>query len=964
LSSVYRRLRLSAKPQAALRDGGEIYLVRRRGGSLRLQERQLFEILHRAKEAAVLSYTRWFLLGLSLLLLAVLGSSAHSSEPKPTSKQIAQWIEQLGDNDFKVRENASKKLWQAGAAAESALERALKSDDPEVVRRTRELLDKFHWGIYPDTPADIVALIHLYQSLQGNPNRMGAVKILLDKDDAGLRALRKIAAAEKDENQRKALGELVAQKLPSAFLLAVTEDKYEPFERLLEFGHEGKFIGNNPYAAYWLLRGQLPERIAHFRARLHDHPEDKWFAETLAYLHRADGDLSEARKAAEKSGRADLLEGILFELADWKALAERPESAATTKPANEGAAHNARAENPAERCAYRAAFARLAGKQNEFENAVRELRKFGESKVDHDSLAFLAAKGLLLNDRPAEGLNLLRTLPNRRDLLFDILCARLEFGAAIELAMKAVPNDKETPSLDLARARLLCLLGEKEGESLFERYAEHIKDEADPHWIHLLLKEEMRAGLKDRAFAHAAKALSVAPPKNGRPRDNEARERLYVAPLFPQQTNTAEAWWTVLRRQFKYESPAVVLKRLQTLLEGKAQAKDVTKWIEQAEKWVWETQRPVVSSDIPWENMQSWGQILAEGAILTGLDGLALSLLKKEDRPDAFHRLGDRLAAKKQWAKAAESYQRAWKKKISHEWGGPYNNALTLYLEGDAFVHAGRETEGKKLIEQAHWIPLADAGERHDLLSALTERGHKEAAQRETELLLRVSEPNTYHSGAAIRRLAVAALARKDYLKAAEGFEQSMMRCFSPFTNFVSNAAYVNVPAQIHQLRASALLAAGKLGEALRHVELALTYSPGYVDLPIALVPELERRGHKKEATDLFNRCYGAYEKVCRAYPRCAWAHNSAAWMSACCHRNLDPALQHAEKAVELSPTHAGYLDTLAEVHFQRGDNDKAVALQKRVIEMDPKKAYFRKQLKRLEAGDPSAERPPENEEE
>ena len=58
-------------------------------------------------------------------------------------------------------------------------------------------------------------------------------------------------------------------------------------------------------------------------------------------------------------------------------------------------------------------------------------------------------------------------------------------------------------------------------------------------------------------------------------------------------------------------------------------------------------------------------------------------------------------------------------------------------------------------------------------------------------------------------------------------------------------------------------------------------------------------------------------------------------------------ALAHAEKAVELAPNNAGYLDTLAEVLFQHGD--KAVAAEKRAIELDPKKPYFRKQLRRLE---------------
>lgn len=918
----------------------------------------------------MLSYTRWLLVVASFLPGTLAASSADTTERNPTPKQIAQWVEQLSDNDFKVREAASKKLWQAGAAAESALEKALASDDREVARRARELLDKFRWGIYPDTPPDIVALIHAYQSAAGK-SRVEVLQKLLDSGEAGLRALRKVSTAEKDVNQRKMLGEVVVNKLPTAFLRAVTEGKYESFERLLEFGHEGKFIGHNPYSAHWLLRGKLSERIAHFAARLREHPNDEWLAQALAYLHRANGDLFAARKAAEKSGRADLLEGILYELGDWKALAERSDSTATENLPDKGIYHVAGADNPAAKWAYRAAFARLAGKHKQFENAVGELRKFTEVHAERDLLAHVAAKGLLLNDRPRDGLELLRTAPESREMLFEILCSRLDFAAAIDLAQNEVIPKNGVPSLELAHARLLCLLGEKEGERLFDRYAERIKDRVDPEWVQTLLKEEMRAGLKDRAFAHAAKALGVA-PQNQIEVGKKTGERFYVAEsfpqkylgqLFPQQTVTATLWWAVLRREFKDESPAAVLKRLRELLEGKVAAKDVRRWLEQADKGLWVV-GDGISSDIPLgKEVQEVRQYLAEVAILAGLDDLACSLLKKAECPDALLRLGDQWAAKKQWDKAAEIYQQAWKKELSHNGRESHHNPLPLYLAGDALVRTSQEQQGKKLIEQAHALPFANAEVRFNFINALMERGHKEAARREIDLMLRVSEPNSFYANEALRRLAFAALARKDYFKAAEGFEKSMLLCFKPHIDFVSKVAYVNVPARIHQLRASALLAEGKLDAALRHVDLALADAPGYADLPIALVPELERRGHKKVATDLFNRCYGNHERVCRAYPRCATAHNEAAWISVCCRRNLDQALQHAQKAVELAPDRAGYLDTLAEVHFQRGEKAKAVALQKRVIELNPKKVYYRKQMKRLEAGDPSAERPPENDE-
>ena len=77
--------------------------------------------------------------------------------------EIAKAIRQLGDNDYAVHERASKFLWEAGQAAEPALQKALKSDDEEVAVRARTIMGKFKWGIYPDTPEQIVKLIRDYQ---------------------------------------------------------------------------------------------------------------------------------------------------------------------------------------------------------------------------------------------------------------------------------------------------------------------------------------------------------------------------------------------------------------------------------------------------------------------------------------------------------------------------------------------------------------------------------------------------------------------------------------------------------------------------------------------------------------------------------------------------------------------------------------------------------------------------------
>ncbi len=62
----------------------------------------------------------------------------------------------------------------------------------------------------------------------------------------------------------------------------------------------------------------------------------------------------------------------------------------------------------------------------------------------------------------------------------------------------------------------------------------------------------------------------------------------------------------------------------------------------------------------------------------------------------------------------------------------------------------------------------------------------------------------------------------------------------------------------------------------------------------------------------------------------------------------MNEALDHAEKAVQLSPQNAGHLDTLAEVHFRRGDRDAAIRHARRAIELDPLNDTFKNQLNRF----------------
>jgi len=862
----------------------------------------------------------------SAVILAI--ALLPAAEPaRPTKEDIARWVQQLGDNDFNAREEASRKLWEAGTTSEAALREAVKSDDAEVSRRATELLDKFKWGIYPGTPKNIVDMISRYQS-GDQPTKLAIVRELVEAGVPGCKAVVKIAEVETDAVVKSAVISKLSLELPRTLPLLLADNDAATLETLLALGleAEGK-IGISNAAAYWLLTGKLDEKIAHYKALEAKGGKAGHSAEILAYLYRAKGDLAAACEAARRAGQPRLVEELLYESGAWKELAQQPAALGGNREI--------------EALGFRAAFHRLAGNTREFEEALKDIRKLADANQPDDEQLFLVAKALFLNQRPKDALDILARGKHQQTALFEILAAQLRYREALTLVEKARKEEnKDLPALEVLQARTLYLLGEKEkATTIFTRLAAEIKPGNDFGWFDSLIDAEFRVGLAGEAFAHAALVLDNN-------RDQGWPRRLF-SKLFPSKTEHAEALWASLKTLFPLDDNKANLKRLRELLAGKVPARDVKQWLEDVEKPIKELKPE--AADLWW---QGW----AEAALAANQEDLARACLEKSASAAGLRRLGDLLAAKKHWERAAERYYQAWDK--------DRQQALPLYLSGKALLEAGQSKEGKKRVELAHWLPLGNEEARYNFGTGLLQQGDAEASRREADLLLKLSQPNSYYAGEAMRRVALEAQQKKDLLRSADYQERAMLRCLHAYISFLARPAYIGVPCLIYRQRASGLLAAGKLKEALELVALCQEYQPGNVDVPIHLVPELERLGHKKEAGQLFDGTVALYEELCKDYPKSAWTHNSIAWLSACCRRNLDAALAHAQKAVELAPTNAGHLDTLAEVYFQRGDKDKAVELQKKVVALEPKRPYFRKQLKRLEAGDPKAPLPPENEDE
>jgi tetratricopeptide (TPR) repeat protein len=232
----------------------------------------------------------------------------------------------------------------------------------------------------------------------------------------------------------------------------------------------------------------------------------------------------------------------------------------------------------------------------------------------------------------------------------------------------------------------------------------------------------------------------------------------------------------------------------------------------------------------------------------------------------------------------------------------------------------------------------------------LAKRGFDADSRREVDIVATTGWFRTYHVGNVYLRLARMKARQKDYATAAALFEKDVVSLFRTGAGFVDPRLNLTVPELVRAYRARALFAAGKVDAALAEARAGLAVLPGNIELAIDFVPDLDRGGRAGEADEIYGRVKAAHEAAIREFPASADLRNSLAWLMVNCNRDLDAALTNATKAVELSPKAAGYIDTLAEVHFRRKDRPKAVELMKRCLELDPTNPYFRKQLARFES--------------
>jgi tetratricopeptide (TPR) repeat protein len=904
-------------------------------------------------------------------------AAAPSAKSVVPEAEIRRAIVALGSRDFTVRERASETLWNAGAAAEPALNKVIReSDDFEVVFRARRLLQSFQLGIYADTPPEIVMLIGQFR-MGSYQIKQGLIQTFKQKNKTDL--LQRLIAREPNADVRAQLeqfasGRVVyaqpsygvatatvpaAPRVPEATRIArsarlrLATGNFTTAEALLRRGSSDDSARD--YAAFLLSQGKLDAEIKTSRDGLA--PGNAAGQRRLAWMLRAKGDLAGAVTAAKLASDNDLVEGLLVESADWKELAKLYAKADVDALA---AAQNG-AQNGPQKLAKIIVFRHLAGEKQACDLAVAAaLKALKQSEALDGNLL----DALVLSDRVDQCLEIcgarhlatafeLRVAQNRmkeafRLLKIDVpLPAKIDWTAWLKEGKGAVNRERLFLAFQVVRA--LHLAGENEQAraliaAMLAMVSEKLPEndwETEGLW---LLNTEVYVGRGESNDALAAKLLAL---------DLKNPEQV-VSALYRDQGPIAALLWNALRNQFPAEDRSAALKHLRRLLTGKPDAtaiEELGRLAVRIEPQLAagksgdadddssddETGDPRARKLLALATLfHRYGQGKPTMKYLARITPAGVSAQTLIDQ-------GNLYAEEKQWNDAARSYQAAWTKDRS--------SAAAVYLLGWAQTKLGEEAGGRKRMELAPTIPLGDGESRHDLARTLVRLHQDEEAARQRQWVLRLAPMHHYSIARVLSEITDAAAEKPDAANMAAVWQRFGVEPLLAGSGFgLETRYYLQFSLSAHSARVRELLRANKTAEAIEELHRAEAIQPTYLQLALDCDAELRKHGAAGEADALYRRILEAHEALCRDFPRGGTYHNDLAWLAANLDRDLDKALAHAQRAVELEPQSAGILDTLAEVHFRRGNRSEAVRLAKRCLEMEPDGAHYKKQLARFEA--------------
>lgn len=156
------------------------------------------------------------LLAACLVLCALSGADAQTTDEATAERQLSEWIEQLGDPQFAVRQRAQEQLIKLGFEAFDALVEAEQHEDPEVAMQAGYLVRQIRSGWTRDSdPRQIQEILKDYE-VQSDEQRLAKINELAALEgDAGLKWLCRLVRFEKSPVLSKRAALAIMENAPT-----------------------------------------------------------------------------------------------------------------------------------------------------------------------------------------------------------------------------------------------------------------------------------------------------------------------------------------------------------------------------------------------------------------------------------------------------------------------------------------------------------------------------------------------------------------------------------------------------------------------------------------------------------------------------------------------------------------------------------------------------------------------------
>lgn len=850
---------------------------------------------------------------------------------KVPEKSLAALIEDLSDEKFRVRENASREIWKTGESALPALQEIAAGKDPEQAYRARDLIRKIQLHITPDTDPAVMSLVERYA--KASPNEKVTLFDQMHKKRAW-RQILKLYASETNPELQSRLQSSVDGVAVIAARECLLDGDAAAAREFLEMA-PADAPGLLALADFHRSQGSLEAELK--RAKTLKGPQaDAW---QLA-LYRASGNLEAARDAATAAGETTIsatLSALLGDPLPW--LRHHQTDGATLKSYTELAIR--RWQGKSLRPADLEPLTHSANSRNRDQrgNAASGLFLLGEARLAEKAYAAnspLAAFSYFESlERIPEALKSLGLDPENPDYAA---------WAVMRLA-RLLKNDAADQGDESADTRDLVLLAnfmERRGlhrqcaDAFLKPLAAMAEKDADllTGFLAQLFGGNVTLGGEYLGAPQVAKQAAIAWAG-----DDAERWAQVIDVAFGGQDEMVALWDWLAELQPRSSRA----ERLDGMLALCGMGRDP---LGLREKWL--TLGWAAVQQAPEEKRKP---LLDKMAFMAGQSPDVSTSLKLWDQLDESSRGGVSwrahildLSAAERWDEAAEFFlkqtDRISKTKSVAQ--------PSLYACAAACLRkAGRADEATALDALVEKLALGN--DALEIANGYAYGCDYPRAADWRARAVRQSDPAAENFADALELHSEMAVQQGNWREVAAISEvrAQMMASVESESVAVPPLLSLRLRLQSDLGRALVKLKTDRAGS-LAMLGNCYRLFPCDGSLADDFFPALRKAGLIKEHDEWFKESWERMAAVIRQFPDSDNTCNTAAWIASRALRNLDPAEKLLEKALAANPEQSAYLDTMAEIQFARGNRDKALEWSQRAVNFMPLDVMLRRQHERF----------------